>query len=118
MPKFHGKGPKGAKALVEQALRLEDAGVFSLVLEMVTEEAAQAVTERLKIPVIGIGAGRYCDGQVLIVHDLVGLNEEDLILTKAYGQTRQDWIEMFKTYCREVAEGLFPHGRKRSAHGP
>ena len=64
VPKFHGKGPKGAKALVEQALRLEDAGVFSLVLEMVTEEAAQAVTERLKIPVIGIGAGRYCDGQV------------------------------------------------------
>jgi 3-methyl-2-oxobutanoate hydroxymethyltransferase len=118
VPKFHGKGPKGAKALVEQALRLEDAGVFSLVLEMVTEEAAQAVAERLKIPVIGIGAGRYCDGQVLIVHDLVGLNEEDLILTKAYGQTRQDWIEMFKTYCREVAEGHFPTAENTAHMAP
>ena len=118
VPKFHGKGPKGAKALVEQALRLEDAGVFSLVLEMVTEEAAQAVTERLKIPVIGIGAGRYCDGQVLIVHDLVGLNEEDLILTKAYGQTRQDWLEMFKTYCREVAEGHFPTAENTAHMAP
>ena len=48
VPKFHGKGPKGAKALVEQALRLEDAGVFALVLELVTEEAARAVTEQLK----------------------------------------------------------------------
>ncbi|MBT4976182.1 MAG: 3-methyl-2-oxobutanoate hydroxymethyltransferase [Gemmatimonadetes bacterium] len=108
VPKFQGKGPKGAKALIEEALRLEDAGIFALVLELVTEEAAQAVTERLSIPVIGIGAGRYCDGQVLIVHDLVGLNEEDLILAKAYGQTRQVWLDIFSTYRREVAEGLFP----------
>ncbi len=108
VPKFQGKGPKGAKALIEEALRLEDAGIFALVLELVTEEAAQAVTERLSIPVIGIGAGRHCDGQVLIVHDLVGLNEEDLILAKAYGQTRQVWLDIFSTYRREVAEGLFP----------
>ena len=58
VPKFQGKGPKGAKALIEEALRLEDSGIFALVLELVTEEAAQAVTERLSIPVIGIGAGR------------------------------------------------------------
>ena len=108
VPKFQGKGPKGAKALVDEALRLEDAGIFALVLELVTEEAAQAVTERLAIPVIGIGAGRYCDGQVLIVHDLVGLNEKDLVLAKAYGQTHQTWLAIFNTYRREVAEGLFP----------
>jgi len=87
---------------------LEDAGVFALVLELVTEEAAQVVAERLEIPVIGIGAGRYCDGQVLIVHDLVGLNEEDLVLAKAYGQTRQSWLEIFSAYRREVEEGRFP----------
>ena len=108
VPKFQGKGPKGAKALVEEALQLEDAGIFALVLELVTEEAAQAVSERLSIPVIGIGAGRYCDGQVLIVHDLVGLNEENLVLAKKYGQTRQDWLDIFSTYRREVDEGLFP----------
>jgi len=108
VPKFQGKGPKGAKALIEEALRLEDAGIFALVLELVTEEAAQIIAERLKIPVIGIGAGRYCDGQVLIVHDLVGLNEEELVLAKAYGQMRQTWAEIFKTYRQEVAEGRFP----------
>ena len=108
VPKFQGKGPKGAKALVEEALQLEDAGIFALVLELVTEEAAQAVSERLSIPVIGIGAGRYCDGQVLIVHDLVGLNEENLVLAKKYGQTRQDWLDIFSAYRREVDEGLFP----------
>lgn len=108
VPKFQGKGPKGAKALVEEALRLEEAGIFALVLELVTEEAAQAVAERLAIPVIGIGAGRYCDGQVLIVHDLIGLNEEDLILAKAYGQSRRDWLEIFSAYRREVEEGVFP----------
>ena len=118
VPKFHGKGPKGAKALVDHALRLEDAGAFALVLELVTEEAAQAVTERLKIPVIGIGAGRYCDGQVLIVHDLVGLNDDELILTKTYGQTRQNWLEMFRTYCREVAAGHFPTAENAAHMAP
>ncbi len=108
VPKFHGKGPKGAKALVDHARRLEDAGAGVLILELVTEEAAQAITERLQIPVIGIGAGRYCDGQILIVHDLVGLNQEDLSLSKAYGQTRQGWSEMFVAYRREVEEGHFP----------
>tara|TARA_B100000676_G_C18015557_1_gene809423 strand:- start:519 stop:1415 length:897 start_codon:yes stop_codon:yes gene_type:complete len=108
VPKFQGKGPRGAKALVEQALRLEDAGVFALVLELVTEEAAQVVTERLEIPVIGIGAGRHCDGQVLINHDLVGLNDEDLVLAKAYGQTRRAWLDIFTAYRQEVEEGRFP----------
>ena len=66
------------------------------------------MAERLEIPVIGIGAGRFCDGQVLIVHDLVGLNEEDLVLAKAYGQTRQSWLEIFSAYRQEVEEGRFP----------
>ena len=68
------------------------------------------MTERLKIPVIGIGAGRYCDGQVLIVHDLVGLNDDELILTKTYGQTRQQWTEMFRAYWPGSRRRPLPHG--------
>ena len=88
---------------------MEDTGAFALVLELVTEEAAQAVAERLKIPVIGIGAGRYCDGQVLIVHDLVGLNDDELILTKTYGQTRQQWPKCSKRTVGKSKKSL-PHG--------
>ena len=106
--KVQGKGPRGAVALLEEAYRLEDAGVFGLVLEEVTEEAAQAVTQRLSIPVIGIGAGRYCDGQVLIVNDLVGLNERDMRLAKSYATWRETLTQIFRTYRREVEQGLFP----------
>ncbi len=108
VPKFHGKGPRGAQDILDQARRLEDAGAFGLVLEQVTEETAQAVSGRLAIPVIGIGSGRYCDGQVLIVNDLIGLNPEVPILAKAYASLHQDLENIFRTYCREVEEGLFP----------
>ncbi len=108
VPKFQGKGPRGAKTLLDQSRRLEDAGVFGLVLEMVTEEAAQAVTENLAIPVIGIGSGRYCDGQILIVNDLIGLNCETLLIAKSYATLRGELAAIFQTYCREVEEGLFP----------
>ncbi len=106
--KVQGKGPRGAIALLEEALRLEDAGVFGLVLEEVAEEAAQAVTQRLSIPVIGIGAGRYCDGQVLIVNDLIGLNERSMRLAKSYADWGEALAEIFRTYRREVEQGLFP----------
>ena len=108
VPKFQGKGPRGAKALLDEARRLEDAGVFGLVLEMVTEEAAQAVSENLAIPVIGIGSGRYCDGQILIVNDLIGLNSETLLIAKSYASLRGELTSVFQTYCREVEESLFP----------
>ena len=106
--KVQGKGPLGAKALVDEARRLEDVGAFGLVLEEVTEEAAQSVAERLAIPVIGIGAGRFCDGQVLIVNDLVGLSSLDLRLAKSYASLRQDLLKVFQTYRQEVEQGLFP----------
>ncbi|NKB67010.1 MAG: 3-methyl-2-oxobutanoate hydroxymethyltransferase [Candidatus Latescibacteria bacterium] len=106
--KVQGKGPLGAKALIDEARLLEDAGVFGLVLEEVTEEAAQSVAERLAIPVIGIGAGRFCDGQVLIFNDLVGLSSLDLRLAKSYATLRGDLLEIFQTYRQEVEQGLFP----------
>ena len=66
------------------------------------------ITQQLSIPVIGIGAGRYCDGQVLIVNDLIGLNERKMRLAKSYASWRESLAEIFSAYRREVEQGLFP----------
>lgn len=108
VPKFQGKGPKGAQILLDEALRLEDAGIFALVLELVTEEVAQIISERLQVPVIGIGAGRHCDGQVLVVNDLVGLSGLDLGLSTPYTDVRQRLSEAFRRYRDDVEEARFP----------
>ncbi|HXH29141.1 MAG TPA: 3-methyl-2-oxobutanoate hydroxymethyltransferase, partial [Candidatus Polarisedimenticolia bacterium] len=73
--RVQGKRPDQARALVEDARALERAGAFALVLEGMPESAGRAVTEAVAIPTIGIGAGRFCDGQVLVLHDLIGLGE-------------------------------------------
>jgi 3-methyl-2-oxobutanoate hydroxymethyltransferase len=73
--KVRGKDAEAAKRLIEQALALEKLGCFSLVLECVPDKIARMISEKLKIPVIGIGAGVHCDGQVLVIHDLIGLYE-------------------------------------------
>ena len=106
--KVQGKGPRGALGLLEEALKVEDAGAFGLVLEEVTEEAAAAAAERLTIPVIGIGAGRFCDGQVLVVNDLIGLNERGMRLAKAYTNWRETAADIFSTFRSEVEGGAFP----------
>jgi 3-methyl-2-oxobutanoate hydroxymethyltransferase len=108
VPKFQAKGVRGALHLLDEARRLEDAGAFALVLEMVTEEAAQAVTERLSIPTIGIGAGRFCDGQVLTVTDLLGVNPQPLRLAKAYADLRPAMANAFRAYVDDVRTGAFP----------
>lgn len=108
VPKFHGKGPRGAQEILDESRWLEDTGIFGLILEQVTEEAAQAVAERLAIPIIGIGSGRHCDGQVLIVNDLVGLNPDVPILAKAYASLHADLVDVFRAYRREVEQGIFP----------
>jgi 3-methyl-2-oxobutanoate hydroxymethyltransferase len=108
--KFQGKGPQGATALLEEARRLEDAGIFALILEMVTEEVARLVTERVEVPVIGIGAGRYCDGQVLTVTDLIGLSDQALRLAKSFLSLplREQFATAFAAFGEEVRQGLFP----------
>ena len=71
--KIHGKKFNDALKIYEDAIALERAGIFALVLEGVPEELAQLITESIQIPTIGIGAGRYCDGQIQVLHDLIGL---------------------------------------------
>ncbi len=108
VPRFQGKDAAGARALLDQARRLADAGAFALVLEMVAEEAAQAIAESLEIPVIGIGSGRYCDGQVLTSVDLLGWSEHELRVARAYAEFRRGALAAMQAYRQDVLAGRFP----------
>jgi 3-methyl-2-oxobutanoate hydroxymethyltransferase len=104
------EGPKSAFAdeLVDTARRLADAGVFTLVLEGVTEAVAKRVTEAIDVPTIGIGAGRYVDGQVLVVTDMLGLGGEGYKLSKQYADLDRVIGEAVESYVSDVESGAFP----------
>jgi len=88
---------------------LEEAGAFSIALEMVPETLAQEITESISIPTIGIGAGRYCDGQVLVINDLLGMNETfNPKFLKKYADISNIARTAFNEYNREVKSGAFP----------
>lgn len=95
-------------ALVETAERLEEAGVFAVVLETVTEETGKAVTEAVDVPTIGIGAGRHVDGQVLVITDLLGLGAESFKLSKEYASLDSIISDAVGRYVSEVENGEFP----------
>jgi 3-methyl-2-oxobutanoate hydroxymethyltransferase len=95
-------------ALVETARRLEDAGAFSVVLETVSEPVAKRVTDALDIPTIGIGSGRYVDGQVLVVSDVLGLGAEPYSLSKQYADLDSEIRSAVEQYVDEVESGEFP----------
>lgn len=98
----------GTDALVETARALEDAGAFSIVLETVSEGAARAVTEALDVPTIGIGAGRYVDGQVLVANDVLGLGGESYSLAKRYADLDATIRDAVESYVEDVRSGAFP----------
>jgi 3-methyl-2-oxobutanoate hydroxymethyltransferase len=95
-------------ALVETAERLEEAGVFAVVLETVTEETGKAVTEAVDVPTIGIGAGRHVDGQVLVITDLLGLGAESFKLSKQYVSLDSIISDAVGAYVSEVEDDKFP----------
>jgi 3-methyl-2-oxobutanoate hydroxymethyltransferase len=99
----------GAKRLVENARALEAAGVFSIVLELIPAEVAARVTEAVSVPTIGIGAGASCDGQVLVLHDLLGLNEDFAPkFLKRYASMAADVRDAISRFGREVRERKYP----------
>ncbi|QSQ08128.1 3-methyl-2-oxobutanoate hydroxymethyltransferase [Koleobacter methoxysyntrophicus] len=107
--KVQGKNLESAKALMEDARALEEAGAFSIVLECVPEELGKAITQQLSIPTIGIGAGRYTDGQVLVFHDLVGLFERFTPkFVKRYANLGEEIVKALEVYKQEVKEKKFP----------
>lgn len=95
--------------LVEDALAVEEAGAFAVVVECVPAEVAARITKALKVPTIGIGAGAACDGQVLVAHDMLGLFDDFRPrFAKQYADLGKTILEAAETYCREVREGRFP----------
>ena len=108
-----------ARQLLEEALQLEQAGIFSLVLESVPSEVASAVTSALSIPTIGIGAGTDCDGQVLVWHDLLGLDEDFCPpFAKSYRKVGRMIVEGLNEYRDEVKSRSFPGAEQTRKMAP
>jgi 3-methyl-2-oxobutanoate hydroxymethyltransferase len=106
--RVQGRSSSQAIGLLESANALEQAGAQLLVLELMPEPLGKAVTECLRIPTIGIGAGRFCDGQVLIIHDLLGLTPFHLRFVKRYQEYRDLTQQAIVQYRHDVEQGLFP----------
>jgi 3-methyl-2-oxobutanoate hydroxymethyltransferase len=107
--KVQGKDESSAQAIIKNAKQLQDSGCFSVVLECIPKELAKVITGQLKIPTIGIGAGPYCDGQVLVIHDLLGLcSRFQPKFSKKYVDLGPQIIEAVKQYKKEVISGKFP----------
>jgi 3-methyl-2-oxobutanoate hydroxymethyltransferase len=107
--KVQGRDDDAARELVEHAIALEDAGCFSLVLEGIPTEVAAVITETVTIPTIGIGAGPHCDGQVLVFHDVLGI--EDRITPKfvrRYADIKGDSVAAMASWASDVRTGAFP----------
>ncbi|WP_372590409.1 3-methyl-2-oxobutanoate hydroxymethyltransferase [Fervidobacterium pennivorans subsp. carthaginiensis] len=106
--RVQGKTNESREKLLRDAKALEKAGCFAIVLELVVESVAKEITESVNIPTIGIGAGRFCDGQVLVFHDVVGLSQMNLKFVKRYANTYEIMLDAIKKYREEVKSKLFP----------
>ncbi len=107
--RVQGRNSDETEKLVKQALDLQEAGIFSLVIELVPSETAKAITEAVDVPTIGIGAGPYCDGQVLVLWDMLGLFEEfKPKFVKKYANVSEVIRKAVSEYSAEVRNGTFP----------
>jgi len=107
--KVQGKESDHARLLLNDAKALEAAGAFAIVLEAIPAELAKTVTEQLTIPTIGIGAGPHCDGQVLVLYDLLGLFDEFVPkFVKPYAHLKTDALQALRRFKEEVEQGKFP----------
>jgi 3-methyl-2-oxobutanoate hydroxymethyltransferase len=106
--RVQGRSEEAALRLRQQAEGLEKAGVFALVLEGMPAEVGKAVTGAVSVPTIGIGAGPHCDGQVLVVNDMLGLNEWTPKFVKTYANLREEIDRAARTFASEVEAGTYP----------
>ncbi|NMM61674.1 3-methyl-2-oxobutanoate hydroxymethyltransferase [Clostridium sp. P21] len=107
--KIQGKALDDAKKIIEDAKRLEDAGAFSIVLEGIPSDLGKIITETISIPTIGIGAGKYCDGQILVYQDMLGMfSDFTPKFVKKFANTGDIMKEGINKYIEEVNKGDFP----------
>ncbi|HAM50583.1 MAG TPA: 3-methyl-2-oxobutanoate hydroxymethyltransferase [Nitrospiraceae bacterium] len=107
--KVQGKTQDAAERLIEDAQILVEAGAFAIVLEAIPLDLARRITDELVIPTIGIGAGPHCDGQVLVMHDVLGLYERFAPkFIKRYANLKEQALKAIQTYKEEVEKGIFP----------
>ncbi|MEH2301732.1 3-methyl-2-oxobutanoate hydroxymethyltransferase [Nostoc sp.] len=103
-----GKTQEASERILLEAIALEQAGVFSLVLEHIPADLAMQITQKLSIPTIGIGAGTHCDGQVLVTSDVIGLTEKQPPFAKVYTNLRETITKAVQDYAVEVRDRKFP----------
>jgi 3-methyl-2-oxobutanoate hydroxymethyltransferase len=107
--KVQGKDAVSARQIIKNAKIMQDSGCFSVVLECIPQEVAEVITKQLNIPTIGIGAGPHCDGQVLVIHDLLGLfSRYQPKFSKKYADLGPQILQAVKEYKKEVISGQFP----------
>jgi 3-methyl-2-oxobutanoate hydroxymethyltransferase len=106
--RVQGKTPEAKRRILSDAKELEAAGAFCLVLEGVPSDVARDVTSALQIPTIGIGAGPHCDGQVLVIQDMLGLSEKTPKFVKRYANLGQEIADAARAFSGEVESGAFP----------
>lgn len=103
-----GKSPEAADRILQEAIAIEKAGAFAIVLEHIPEKLAKTITETVSITTIGIGAGKFCDGQVLVMADVLGLSDWQPPFAKRYADLRHQGIQAVKQFCDEVRSRQFP----------
>lgn len=103
-----GKNKDDAERIKRDALAVQEAGAFAVVLEMIPSKLAAEITDMLSIPTIGIGAGPHCSGQVLVTHDLLGFSERKLKIAKRYAEMREVALNALKSYVSDVKKGATP----------
>jgi 3-methyl-2-oxobutanoate hydroxymethyltransferase len=113
--KVQGREQEAARQILQDALAMEKAGAFAIVLEAVPRELAAKVTEKLTIPTIGIGAGPDCDGQILVIHDILGLSEHAPKFSGKWADLGAEIDKALNAYRRDVESGSFP-ADKQSFH--
>lgn len=107
--RVQGRAPETAQRMLDDARALEDAGAFAVVLELIPAPLASRISQALTIPTIGIGAGPACDGQVLVLHDMLGLNDRFTAkFVKRYAAMAEDVREAVRLFAAEVREGRYP----------
>ena len=106
--RYKGRTAFEKKKLLKDSKSLEEAGVFAIVLECVERKLSEEITKSIKIPTIGIGSSKFCDGQILVIDDLIGLNDTKVRFVKKFGQIKKNISNAAKNFSKEVKNKKYP----------